>query len=350
MKIVIFSEGFTNKGGIERMTAELANLLVCENDVTLVVLKSCETSQFAYNLDSKIKFISLNSSFSSFNLKNILSLRQQLKKIRPDSLITVATPLVRISAPAIWGLNISNIGWEHFNLFAGSKIGSCWKILSTYFVDMTVLLTEVDAANYRRYHAINTVVIPNFSTIGSNIPSNCSDKVLLSVGRHSYEKGFDLLIKAWAKTDRTDWILKIVGSGSLKEKHIELAKELNVTDSIIFADATSDIVSEYQSASCYVLSSRFEGLVMVLIEARMMGLTCVSFDCPNSPREIIRDSVDGFLVPPEDVDAMAAKLSEVLAYDNLKDFGALAREDAMKRYGSETALKMWEEILKPKKK
>lgn len=350
MRIAIFAEGLTIRGGIERMTSELANLLVNSHDVTLIVLKSCDRANTAYQLDSRIKFVSLNSNFSGLNINNIMRLRKELKQIDPVTLITVATPLVRISAPAVCGLNIRNIGWEHFNLYAGSKIGSCWKVLSTYFVNKTVLLTNIDEANYRRYHAINTVVVPNFSTICTNTPSECNDKIFLTVGRHSHEKGFDMLIRAWAKTDRKDWKLKIVGSGALKDRNVALANELNVSDSIIFIEATSDIVSEYQSASCYVLPSRYEGLVMVLIEARMMGLTCVSFDCPNSPREIIRDNIDGFLVPAEDVDALAAKLSEVLVSDDLRKYGAAAREDAMQRYGAEAASRMWEEILDPTKK
>lgn len=330
---------------------ELANLLVAKYDVTLVVLQPCGRSDVPYRLDDKVELLSMDSSFTILNFNNIIKLRRILKVIKPEAVVTVATPLVRVSAPAIIGLGIRNIAWEHFNLYAGSKIGSCWKWLSTYCVDKTVVLCEDDAVNYRKVKASNIMVIPNFSSIGEEYePSDCRSKTLLAVGRHSTQKGFDMLIRAWAKVDAKDWTLKIVGSGHLYDENLKLVEELGVVQNIIFQDATPDIVSEYRNASCFVLSSRYEGLVMVLIEARMMGLTCVSFDCPTGPREIIRDTVDGFLVPPEDVDALAAKLSEVLAYDNLKAFGSLAREDAMKRYGAEAASKMWEEILKPKKK
>ena len=123
---------------------------------------------------------------------------------------------------------------------------------------------------------------------------------------------------------------------------MKLAKDLGLTDRIEFVEATPDIAHEFQSASCFVLSSRFEGLVLVLIEAKMMGLPCISFDCPNSPREVIRDGVDGVLVPAEDVEALSKTLTMTLQdFGKLKEMGKYAREDALKRYGSEAVVKQW---------
>lgn len=345
MKVVLFAESLINRAGIERMTVNLAHLLSCHYEVNIILIETYSSVETPYQLNENIRVISLHSKFSKLNYYNIKALRAVLKDIRPNVLITVATPLVRISAPAIIGLGIRNIGWEHFNLYSGSKLGSIWKIISTYLVNRTVVLTDADILNFKKCCAHNVVVIPNFSIIDKNVPSSCSSKTILAVGRHSVEKGFDLLIRAWAKTRTNGWKLKIIGDGHLKDSNIALAKELGVNNSIIFASSTPDIVSEYQSAGCFVLSSRHEGLVMVLIEARMMGLPCVSFDCPNSPREIIRDNIDGFLVPPEDVDALAQTLSSVLSMENLKHYGMLAKQDATNRYGASIAMDKWSTII-----
>lgn len=344
--VTLFAQGLVNRAGIERMTAALANLLADKYEVSIVLIEPCPQDKIPYHVNESVKIVSFNSKFSGLNLSNIKLLRKTLKELKTEVLITVATPLVRISAPAVAGLKIRNISWEHFNLYAGSKIGSCWKWLSTYMVERTVVLCEDDAVNFRKAKARNVTVISNFSSLGEeNEPSECTEKTILAVGRHADQKGFDMLIKAWAKTEAKDWTLKIVGSGQLLEQNISLAKELGVYDRIIFQDATPDIVSEYRKASCFVLSSRYEGLVMVLIEARMMGLTCVSFDCPTGPREIIRNNVDGFLVPAEDIQALADKLTETLASSDLKKYGTLARQDAMQRYGLERAYEAWSEII-----
>lgn len=344
--IMLFAQGLRNRAGIERMTVHLANLLAKSYDVSIVLIEPFSYETSPYKLDSRVYVESLHSAFKGLNVDNICKLRSVVKRISPDVLITVATPLVRISAPAILGLRIKNIAWEHFNLYAGSKIGSVWKWISTFCVDRTIVLCNDDAENFRKVRARNVSAIYNFSSIGEeNEPSECTKKVLLAVGRHAHQKGFDMLIKAWTKVEANDWKLKIVGSGQLLQDNIRLAESLGVAESIIFQDATPDIIGEYKNASCFVLSSRYEGFGMVLIEARMMGLTCVSFDCQTGPREIIRDGVDGFLVPTEDIDALAAKLTEVLAYDNLKELGVIARQDAMQRYGVDSASMSWSNVI-----
>lgn len=346
MNLILFAEALINRAGIERMTVELAGLLANDNDVTIVLVREYDAASTPYEVDPRVKIISLNSHFSGLNINNIRSFRKIARKHKPDAIISVAVPMVRIVAPAIIGLGIKHFAWEHFNLYAGSRMGVWWRLLSTRLVDKTVVLTDADAKDYLDRNAPNILAIPNFTTIGKNAPSQCKDKVLLAVGRHDEQKGFDMLIKAWAKANVSDWRLKIVGNGKLKNRHKSLAKELGVDNSIIFVDSTNDIVREFQSASCFVLSSRFEGLVLVLIEAKMMGLPCISFDCPNSPREIIHDGTDGWLVPNGNIDLLAEKIRELLTSGiDFKSFGTRARNDAMSRYSPESVINAWVNIL-----
>lgn len=349
MTIIFFAEALRNKGGIERMTAELANLLVDKYKVKILLIDPFDPKQCPFPVDPRIRIRSFHSSFEKsflsikgLNIPNIRLLRKLLEADKPNVLITVATPLVRISAPAIVGLGIRHIAWEHFNLYAGSMIGSLYKMLVPWFVDATVVLTKADMVDYCAVHAPRIYEIPNFTSIGKYRPSRCEEKILLAVGRHVPQKGFDLLIKAWARTKADGWKLRIVGSGDDKPMNIRLTEELSVTDSVEFVEATSHIEKEFQSASCFVLSSRFEGLVLVLIEAKMMGLSCISFDCPNSPREVIRDGVDGILVPAENVDILSQAITKGLQdQDKLKEMGKYAREDAIKRYSPRAVVDQW---------
>ncbi len=345
--VCLFAEALRNRAGIERMTVELANMLSELCDVTVILIDKYDKEASPYRLNEGVRIRSLESSFRGLNIGNIKRLRGFLRELRPDVVITVATPLVRISAPAMAGMNIRHISWEHFNLYAGSKAGSVYKMLAAWMVDTTVVLTEADACDYRKCGAPHIKTIPNFTSIGVNKPSECTEKVVLAVGRHARQKGFDMLIKAWAKTEADGWMLKIVGSGELMADHKRLAEDAGVADRIKFMEATSDIAREFQNASCFVLSSRFEGLVLVLIEAKMMGLPCISFDCPNSPREVIHDGDDGWLVEAEDVDGLAAMLTKRLAdMEALRTAGRKGHEDAMSRYSPEAVRKMWVELIK----
>lgn len=349
-KIILVCEGLHNRAGIERMTVELANLLSEDYDVKIVVIDSFSYDSCPFDIDSKVKVISLGTSFKkslrNLNIHIIESLRKIFKEERPKTVITVAIPLVRLTAPACLGLRIQNIAWEHFNILAGSKMGTLFKTIAPWFVSKTVVLTEADEKYYKKYLAPRIRTIPNFTTIGNNNPSKCENKVVLAVGRHAPQKGFDLLIKAWAKTDVSGWKLRIVGSGDCKQKNEQLAKDLGVKDSIEFVEAHPNIANEFQNASCFVLSSRYEGLVLVLIEAKMMGLPCISFDCPNSPAEVINDGVDGWLVPPENIEALAKELILHLSdMDALRKAGTLGRMDAMNRYSPNTIKMNWISLI-----
>lgn len=349
-KIILVCESLRNRAGIERMTVELANLLSDDYKVEIITIESFSDTDCPFKIDSKVSIMSLNTIFKksilSFNFTIIKRLRKILKEERPDVLITVATPLVRLTSPACYRLKIKNIAWEHFNIYAGSKMGTIFKIIAPWFVDNTVVLTKEDEKSYKLNHAPRVLAIPNFTSIGTNKPSLCNNKILLAVGRHSPQKGFDMLIEAWSKTYAPDWKLRIVGSGADKVKNENLAKDLGVRDRIEFVEAHPDIVREFQNASCFVLSSRYEGLVLVLIEAKMMGLPCVSFDCPNSPKEVIRDGIDGWLVPKEDINALSGELTNRLSdLVALKKAGKSAREDAYERYSPESARESWKNLI-----
>ena len=355
MRIVLFCESLINRAGIERMTVELAKLLSEDNKIYIVTIEKFNSVSSPYAVPDNIPVVSLNTkfgkSFKNFNFLNISTIRRFrkfCKEIQPDYVITVATPLIRISAPALLNLNIKNIGWEHFNLHAGSKIGSLYKLLSTWMVNKTVVLTQKDAADFKKFLSPGIICIPNFTSIGENEYSPIDNKVLLAVGRHSYQKGFDLLLKAWALSKPVGWTLRIVGNGELKSQNIKLAKSLGIAESVEFKDSTSDISAEFLSSSCFVLSSRFEGLVLVLIEAKMMGLPSICFDCPNSPREVIQNNIDGWLVKPESVsdlaDMISLRLSGEMSY--LKKAGRAARNDALQRYSKIAVGSSWRSLLK----
>lgn len=138
-----------------------------------------------------------------------------------------------------------------------------------------------------------------------------------------------------------NWTLDIYGQGDQTD-YRQLMAELGIDSNRCHLNGpVEDVVKAYQESSIFVLSSRFEGFGMVLIEAMACGLPVVSFDCPAGPDEIITDGVDGLLVPSGDVHALAEKLMVLMTDENLRRrLGQQARQTAQ-RYEMTTIANQW---------
>ena len=154
------------------------------------------------------------------------------------------------------------------------------------------------------------VVIPNPVTRFPKVSANWTNKTVISVGRHEPMKGFDMLIDAWAIVAKKhpDWTLKICGPGN-NEPYKKQAEKLGLHQ-IKDLGFVESVYDEMSTASIYVLSSRFEGFGIVLIEAMAMGLPCVAFTCPAGPRDIVSNHQDGILVEKNNV----PKLAEAICF------------------------------------
>lgn len=341
-RILFLIQGLHLSAGTERIASDVANSLhQVGMDINFIVLSS--SSKSFYNLNDGICVYAINVPFSH-RLQAIVKLRRILKKERPDYIVNVGVSMGQISIPATWGLNIKVIGWEHFNLYAGSKLGYYWRLLAAKLSYKTVVLTQNDCRNYLSKVNANVICIPNFITRFIDIKSELTSRTVLSVGRLTAQKGYDLLLQAWkiVINQRPEWKLQIVGSGS-DEKDLKLqAHVLNISNSVFFIPGTSDVRQYYENASLYVMSSRFEGMPMVLLEAKMCGVPCISFDCPNGPTEVINNSSDGIIIELGNIERLAeAMLSLMNNEKKLRKYGERAKEDVLKRYTQEIIIKEW---------
>lgn len=347
MKILFFIELLYNAAGTERISTDVANKLYEEThwDIKFIVLNN--NTQTAFALNPNIKVESINGSLSS-PITSILKFRKLLKKEKPHYVINVATTMSRISVPAAAFTSTKVITWEHFNLHAGSKLGYLWRVISAFVSHKTVVLTNRDRNDYPKFCHYKITTIYNFPTSMKGNISNIDSKIAISVGRLTYQKGFDMLIQIWkeVRDKGCKWILYIVGSGEDEVKLKTTVKELDLDDCIKFIANTPKINEYYQKASLYIMTSRFEGLPLVLIEAKQMGIPCVSFDCPNGPSEIIRNNVDGFIIPFKDCKAMSKSILELTSNRNkLKEFSTAALNDINKRFSKDIIIRQWINLL-----
>jgi len=216
--------------------------------------------------------------------------------------------------------------------------------------DAIVVLTGDDARDYREElnGALTRVEqIPNALPELGGGTSPLDEKAVVAAGRLTGQKGFDLLIRAFALVvrERPDWELRIYGDGSQRAELERLIAELGLDGSVRLMGATSDIGEELARASVFALSSRFEGFGMVLVEAMSKGVPVVSFDCPRGPSEIVDDGVDGVLVPNGDVGALARALVELTGDEQRRRALGAAGLEKSRRYEIGAIGERWEALL-----
>jgi glycosyltransferase involved in cell wall biosynthesis len=204
---------------------------------------------------------------------------------------------------------------------------------------MLVCLTDEDMKSWKQLRVKNVCVIPNMITIQPPKTINYSAKRIIAVGRYSHQKGFDLLIKAWGVLSKKyhDWHLYIYGNED-RAPYEEMAKTEKCQDTCHCMPVTEDIATEYGKSSIFVMSSRYEGMPLALIEAMSSGLACVSFNCPNGPSDIINDGTDGFLAKNGDINDLTTKIENLICNESLRSQIGIRAKQNIERYSPDAIM------------
>ena len=217
------------------------------------------------------------------------------------------------------------------------------KVASSY--DSFVVLTHEDKGYWGELP--NMIVIPNASTFSPTETSSLNQKQAIAVGRYSHQKGFDDLIRAWSIVVKynAEWKLNIYGEGEQRDLLEDLIKRYQLTQNVFLKSSVKDIGKEYLSSSLLVMTSRYEGLPMVLLEAQSYGLPIVSYACKCGPRDIITDGKDGFLVPEGDIEQFAKDVVKLIDNQSLiRDFGEEALKNTQK-YKEDNIMEKWTNLF-----
>jgi glycosyltransferase involved in cell wall biosynthesis len=194
----------------------------------------------------------------------------------------------------------------------------------------------------------NAVSLPPVSVAHAGGAVTKRGKILLAMGRLDREKGFDLLLQAFSRIAprHPEWSLHIWGRGPLLSTLTTLASDLGLGEKVRFQGFTYQPFDVMRNADLFVLSSRFEGFPNALLEAMACGLPVVSFDCPTGPGQIIRDGVDGVLVPPYDVGELINSLDRLMGDEAERQRLARKAPEVLERFSVERIMGMWENLLR----
>lgn len=353
MKIFFIIKGLNYSGGTERVTAILSKALVDRGHEVQIasIVGEGEAPFFPFDPAVKRHYLSppKDRNMALYrDFRRITLLKELFAEENPDIIIIVDAGRSFVNIPATRGF--TTITWEHFN------VNTNWHLMHTFsrrvavkYSDMIVTLTQGDAEAYRRkFGAQKVTSIPNPVTVDVSEKSPLLEKRVLAVGRIVDQKGFDLLVQAWhiAQPKAPDWKLRIVGAGKLQKDLEKLIKSLGVSKSVEILPPTKDVLAQYKQASIFALSSRHEGLPLVLIEAMAMGLPAVSFDCETGPRDIIIAGKTGILVPPLDIDKMADGLVSLMTDEEKRMAYSKHAIEASAKFGIEAIVDQWEALFK----
>jgi GalNAc-alpha-(1->4)-GalNAc-alpha-(1->3)-diNAcBac-PP-undecaprenol alpha-1,4-N-acetyl-D-galactosaminyltransferase len=346
-------------GGAERVMSTMANAWAeAGNAVTIITLTARSVEPF-YPLDPAVSRIGLGRARPSptpahaalGNVTRVKALRTAIRSSRPDVIISFLDTTNVLTLLATRGIKVPVVVAEHTD--PGLKhLHPAWSRLRAWtypWAARLVVLSESSKAFFPDKIRRNTVIIPN--PVAIDPPHGPVEKpmrpLVAAMGRFGPEKGFDMLIDAFAMIapQLPDWDLVIWGEGDLRPELTAHRDRLGLTERIHFPGRTTAPHDELRKAEIFVLSSRREGFPMVLAEAMACGLPGVAFNISSGIPDILRDHHDGLLVPSGDTRALAKSLASLMTDDRRRADMARNAPDVLERYGVATVMSVWNQLI-----
>lgn len=361
MRVLYITNQISGAAGLERVLSIKASYLAdeMEYDVHVVTLNQGRKPLF-FDFSKKIKQhdITVAGNVFQYIKQYSLGLRSIVNSIKPDVICVCDDGLKAFFLPFILRKPCPMVYERHVSKYIEIKTDS-ESFLGKIKSKITFGLMGILAKSYTRFVVLthgntlewnlkNIAIISNPLSFYPKEVSLLQNTTVIAVGKQTFQKGYDRLLQSWKLVNQKypNWKLAIYGTIDETQGLVDLAKQLGIQNNVDFYPPNKEIQNQYLEASIFVLSSRFEGFGMVLIEAMACGVPCISFDCPHGPKDIINDGQDGFLVENGDVDTFAVRMNQLIENAVLRqEMGVHAREN-VKRFLPENVMMQWDELFK----
>lgn len=377
MRIIYIIDTLASKGGAERIISDKMNYLAAHDNYDVFVI-TCfqfpETTPNCYYLSDKVKQINLSiPSHLQYRYNYPIRLiekweyyrqlrrkvSENINSINPDIIIGVGYALAdivcRIKCRAAKIIEshearpytMSSVQYKQISLLSKVYLiiyrARYLNIIEKH-ADVVVTLTKEDAKQWKKAKQVE--IIPNFSCMPITMQSNCEVKRVIAVGRLEWQKGYDRLLDIWALVtkEHQDWRLDIYGEGTLETELRNKIQESGLCN-VSIHPYTQHISQEYAQSSICVLTSRYEGFSLVLLEAMRHGVPCISFNCPFGPEDLIDDKKCGYIVENGNTSLFANRLNELMKNANIRKSFSKAAIEKAKLYNKDTIMQQWETLF-----
>ena len=372
MKLIYCFASLYNPGGIERVLLNKVRWFAAQGGYELVVVTTDQQGRPPfYAFPPKVRMVDLGINYSVDNgrspLMKILSyfrkrrihrkrLTELLMRERADVVVSLFPsessfiPDIPDGSKKVLELHYNRFFRLQYNRSGLLGLADRYRMrqddrLVRRF-DRFVVLTREDAGYWGALP--NLTVIPNAAPAVPDVRYDPQSRRVIAVGRLDYQKGFDRLLDAWAQipaATREGWSLDIFGQGEWEQMLKERIDRLEISDSAHLCGPTQQIFDEYARSAFLAMSSHFEGLPMVMIEAMACGLPVVSFDYPCGPKDLIREGENGLTAPEGDVTALAGAMARLMEDAMLRQRMSGEARKVTEAYSEENVMRQWQQCF-----
>jgi GalNAc-alpha-(1->4)-GalNAc-alpha-(1->3)-diNAcBac-PP-undecaprenol alpha-1,4-N-acetyl-D-galactosaminyltransferase len=361
MKLTLISSSL-RAGSAEQVMSIVANYWANRGwQITLLTFDDGSEPPF-YDLDRRISHRALGMDLSKIdptvarfgNFGQLGVLKKAIVASRPEVVISFVNQTNIATLLACRGLKVPTIVSEDVYPAYG-ELNKAWQKLqkrSYRRADLITVPTHSGLSFFPAFEGYNTSVMPNPIAIPESEPIESrlytDDRHVLAVGKLIPQKGFDLLIKAFAQIchQHPEWTLTILGEGAMREELEALTVAFGLEERIYMPGTVKNISAFLRKADLFALSSRFEGFPVTLCDAMACGVPVIAADCLSGPREIIHNGTDGMLVVPENVDALASGMDILMSDPVKRQYFSHYAPKVLDRFGLEQVMNLWNNAIK----
>lgn len=369
MKLMFCIQGIFNSGGMERVLINRVNYFIEKYQYECIIVTTDQKKRNTFfELNNKTIYEDLEINYSDNNgnfIKRVIKYLEKQKKHKKklQELVNLYKPDIIVSLGDNDKYIIPNLKGHHKSILEHhfekkarlrENRGILYKIKEYIFLikekqllykyNEFLVLTEEDK---KQWGNKKVKKIENPLTFYDERSASLTNKKVIVIGRLTYQKGYDFLLKIWKRVieEYPEWILNIYGDGEEKEKIENFIKVNRLEQNIFLRGKEKNIQEKYLESSIYLMTSRYEGMPMVLLEAMSCGLPIVSFDCPCGPKDLIMNNQNGFICKFGDIDSMVNKI--ILLIENeekRKQFGKNSKI-CSREYLEDKVMKKWKNLL-----
>lgn len=353
MKIAFLIQDITTKGGTERTTCCVAEQLRKQGHEVSIVSVFRNEEQPCYVAEGVPVVYLTEDTYTAqkSKMQRLCQVTQQIRKARrcpqlKSAHVIVCQKILASTLAVISGYRHKSIAAEHFTYAMYTP--SVRKIRRFLYARMRALvtLTEKDRKLYQQEHLNEVYCIPNMVSVAPPPYRGEDSHRIVSVGRLTAQKGYDLLLQSIKSIadEMGDYFIEIYGEGEERENLENLCSQMGLTEKVHFCGYADSIEQVYATSAFYVMSSRFEGFPMVLLEAAACGLPIVSFDCPEGPAVLLKNG-GGILVERENTDALGKAILLMISRPQKQKQCRNQLPQVVAPYSPQQIGRQWEQLL-----